>query len=166
MPSKKSINSLEELFLHTLGDIYFAEQAIVKALPLMVKQAENEQLREGFETHLEETKNQIKRLDEVFQVFNQKAHGERCPAIEGIIEEAKELAGEIGNAQTKDLALAAAAQAVEHYEISRYGTLISLAKQLGHEEAIAPLQETLEEEKATDAKLTEVSETVLMGEAA
>jgi ferritin-like metal-binding protein YciE len=166
MAAKKSINNLEELFLHTLSDIYFAEQAIVRALPQMVKKAGNEQLREGFEAHLEETKQQIKRLETVFQSCNQKAHGERCPAIEGIIEEANELAAEIGDAQTKDLALAAAAQAVEHYEISRYGTLISLAKRLGHKEAIKPLQETLAEEKAADVKLTKVSESVLMRDAA
>jgi ferritin-like metal-binding protein YciE len=166
MASKKPIKTVDELFLHTLQDIYFAEHAIAKALPLMAKKAANVALKEGFETHLEETKEQIIRLDEIFAALGEKAKGEKCPAIEGIIEEAKELIEEIGDAQVLDLAMAAAAQAVEHYEISRYGTLIALAKQLGHKDAIKPLQTTLAEEKATDAKLTKLSESAVLSKVA
>ena len=163
MASKKPIQTLDDLFLHTLQDIYFAEHEIAKALPLLMKKSSNPALKEGFEVHLEETKEQIVRLDEIFAGLNQKPKGEECPAIEGIITEAKQLMGEIGDAQVMDAALAAAAQAVEHYEISRYGTLIALARQLGHKEAIKPLQATLAEEKATDAKLTKLAEAVTMG---
>jgi ferritin-like metal-binding protein YciE len=166
MPSKKSITTLEDLFLHTLQDIYFAENQITKALPLMAKKAGNAQLKEGFETHLAETKEQIVRLESVFKKLGKKAAGAECPAIEGIIEEAQELMSEIGDQHVLDTAMAAAAQAVEHYEISRYGTLIALAKQLGHDDCVKPLQETLAEEKATDAKLTKLSESASFKQAA
>ncbi len=160
MATSKPIKTMDDLFLHTLQDIYFAEHEITKALPAMAKKASNPALREGFETHLEETKEQIVRLEGIFEKLGVKAKGEECPAIEGIITEAKELMGEIGDAQVMDAAMAAAAQAVEHYEISRYGTLIALARQLGHHEAIRPLEATLAEEKATDAKLTKVAESL------
>lgn len=165
--SEKSgkISSLEELFLHTLEDVYFAENAIVKALPKMAGWSQNEKLKEGFETHLKETKEQISRLDEIFRGFDKEPKGTKCPAIEGIIEEASELAEEIADGPVKDVALAAAAQAVEHYEISRYGTLIAIAKQLERDECVQPLEETLAEEKATDAKLTELSESAILVEA-
>jgi ferritin-like metal-binding protein YciE len=166
MASNKPIKSLEDLFLHTLQDVYFAENAIAKALPLMARKSSNASLKEGFETHLEETKEQIVRLNGIFESLNEKAQSEKCPAIEGIIEEAKELMSEIGTGSVMDVALAAAAQAVEHYEISRYGTLICLARHLGRKEAIKPLQATLAEEKATDAKLTKLSESEVLHEAA
>jgi len=162
MATKKPIRTLEDLFLHTLQDIYFAEREITKALPLMAKKSTNTALREGFEIHLEETQEQIVRLDEIFAALGEKAKGEKCPAIQGIIAEAKEIMGEIGDPQVMDAAIAAAAQAVEHYEISRYGTLIALARQLGHKEAVMPLQATLAEEKATDAKLTKLAESVTL----
>jgi ferritin-like metal-binding protein YciE len=158
MATKKTINTLEDLFLHTLQDIYFAENEIAKNLPVMAKKSHNPELKHGFEAHLAETKGQIRRLEDVFKLLGQKAKGEECPAIEGILKEAEELMGEIGDAHVLDAAIAAAAQAVEHYEISRYGTLISLAKQLGHTNVVKPLQETLAEEKATDAKLTKIVE--------
>ncbi len=162
----KKIHSLEELFLHALQDVYFAENAIVKALPKMAGWTKNSELKSGFETHLEETKGHVERLKLVFQKLGQEAEGTKCPAIEGIIEETKELAGDIPDGPVKDAALAAAAQAVEHYEISRYGTLIALARQLGHDDVIKPLQDTLAEEKATDAKLAKLSASSLLSEAA
>lgn len=158
MASKKPIKTLDDLFLHTLQDVYFAEQHIAKNLPTMAKKSSHPELKAGFEQHLVETREQITRLDQVFALLNEKPKAEECPAIEGIIEEAKELMGEIGDAHVLDVAIAAAAQAVEHYEISRYGTLIAIAKQLGHKDAVKLLQETLAEEKATDAKLTKISE--------
>jgi ferritin-like metal-binding protein YciE len=166
MATNKPIKSLDDLFLHTLRDIYFAENAIIKALPLMARKASNASLKEGLETHLEETKEQIVRLNGIFESLNEKSKSEKCPAIEGIIEEAKELMSEMGTGSVMDVALAAAAQAVEHYEISRYGTLISLARHLGKKEAIKPLQATLAEEKAADAKLTKLSESEVLHEAA
>jgi ferritin-like metal-binding protein YciE len=162
----KNIHSLEDLFLHTLEDIYFAENAIVKALPKMASKATNPELKQGFEAHLEETKRQVTRLEDIFKSLGKHPKGTECPAIEGIIEEADELAGEISDNEVKDTALAAAAQAVEHYEISRYGTLIALVRRLGHDEFVRPLRETLDEEKATDVKLTELSESLLLKKAA
>ena len=166
MTTKKPIKDLDDLFLHPLHDIYFAEHAIIKALPLMARKASNASLKEGLEMHLEETKEQIVRLNGIFASLNEKAKSEKCPAIEGIIEEAKELMSEMRTGSVMDVALAAAAQAVEHYEISRYGTLISLARHLGKKEAIKPLQATLAEEQATDAKLTKLSESEVLHEAA
>lgn len=166
MTTKKPIKDLDDLFLHTLHDIYFAEHAIIKALPLMARKASNASLKESLEMHLEETKEQIVRLNGIFASLNEKAKSEKCPAIEGIIEEAKELMSEMRTGSVMDVAMAAAAQAVEHYEISRYGTLISLARHLGKKEAIKPLQATLAEEQATDAKLTKLSESEVLHEAA
>ena len=166
MTTNKPIKDLNDLFLHTLKDIYFAENAIIKALPMMARKANNASLKEGLEMHLEETKEQIVRLNGIFESLNEKAKSEKCPAIEGIIEEAKELMSEMRTGSVMDVALAAAAQAVEHYEISRYGTLISLARHLGKKEAIKPLQATLAEEQATDAKLTKLSESEVLHEAA
>jgi ferritin-like metal-binding protein YciE len=166
MTTNKPIKDLNDLFLHTLKDIYFAENAIIKALPMMARKASNASLKEGLEMHLEETKEQIVRLNGIFESLNEKAKSEKCPAIEGIIEEAKELMSEMRTGSVMDVALAAAAQAVEHYEISRYGTLISLARHLGKKEAIKPLQATLAEEQATDAKLTKLSESEVLHEAA
>jgi ferritin-like metal-binding protein YciE len=162
----KDIKTLDNLFVHTLQDIYYAETQITKALPKMIDKASDPQLRQGFETHLRETENQIRRLDQVFQMHGQSPKGVDCPAIDGIIEEANETAGDIADKEVLDAALLAAAQAVEHYEITRYGTLVAWAKQLGRDDCARLLQQTLEEEKATDQKLTAMAESKVNRKAA
>ena len=152
------ISSLDELFLHGLQDIYYAEKKIVSALPKMIDKARSDDLRTGFETHLEETRGQVDRLERVFKLCDETPKGVECPAIDGIIEEAEEISGEVGDEQVMDAALAAAAQAVEHYEIARYGALVAWARALGKDECAEILHETLEEEKATDEKLTRLAE--------
>ena len=132
----KDIKSLDDLFVHTLQDIYYAEKQIEKSLPDMIEKATNTELTNGFKKHLEETKGQIQRLEEVFRMHGHEPKGVDCPAIDGILEEAEEIAGDVADKQTLDAALIAAAQAVEHYEITRYGTLIAWAKELGRR--IAP----------------------------
>ena len=154
----RDIKTLDDLFVHTLQDIYYAESQITKALPTMIKKATDPQLRQGFETHLRETENQIRRLDQVFQMHGQSPKGVDCPAIDGIIEEANDTAGDIADKDVLDAALLASAQAVEHYEITRYGTLIAWAKRLGRDDCARVLQQNLEEEKATDKKLTALAE--------
>jgi ferritin-like metal-binding protein YciE len=154
----KDIKNMEDLFLHTLQDIYYAEKQIVKALPDMVKKATDPQLKQGFQTHLRETENHVKRLEQVFQLAGKKAQGVDCPAIDGILKEANEVAGEVEKKTVLDAALIAAAQAVEHYEITRYGTLITWAKQLGYNDVVTLLQQTLDEEKSTDKKLSSMAE--------
>jgi len=161
-----SINNLDDLFLHTLQDVYFAENHITKALPKMIKNADSEKLRKLFEAHLEETKGQIERLNEVFAALGEKAKGEKCPAIEGITKEADEVMSQIKDKDTRDAAMIAAAQAVEHYEITRYGTLISWANLLGHKDVAKVLQKTLDEEYGADDKLTKIAESKLNKEAA
>lgn len=154
----KDIKTMDDLFVHTLRDIYYAEKQILKALPDMIEKASDAQLKQGFEAHLGETKNQVKRLEQVFEMHGVEAKGVDCPAIDGILEEADEIAGEVDDKQVLDAALVAAAQAVEHYEITRYGTLIAWAKQLGRNDCAAVLQKNLEEEKAADKKLTALAE--------
>ena len=154
----KDIKTLDDLFVHTLRDIYYAEKQITKALPEMIDKATSRQLKQGFQKHLDETKGHIKRLEQVFEMHGVKAKGIDCPAIDGIIEEAEEIAGDIDDKQVMDAALIAAAQAVEHYEITRYGTLIAWAKQLGRSDCAALLKQNLAEEKATDQKLTDMAE--------
>jgi ferritin-like metal-binding protein YciE len=149
---------MEDLFVHTLRDIFYAENQIVNALPEMVQKASDPQLKQGFQTHLHETENHIKRLEQLFKLIGSPAKGVDCPAIDGIIEEADEVAGEVEKKAVLDAALIAAAQAVEHYEMTRYGTLIAWARQLGREDCAALLQQTLDEEKATDKKLTAMAE--------
>ena len=161
----KDIATLEDLYQHQLQDIYYAEQQITKALPKMIAKATDSQLRGGFEQHLRETEQQIARLERVFQLEGHTPKGATCPAIDGIIKEANEIAGDISDKLVLDAALTAAAQAVEHYEITRYGTLIAWAKQLGHHESAALFAETLEEEKATDAKLTAMAESKINAQA-
>ncbi|MEZ5898603.1 MAG: ferritin-like domain-containing protein [Hyphomicrobium sp.] len=161
-----SINNLEGLFLHTLQDVYFAENHITKALPKMIKKADSEKLRKLFEAHLEETKGQIERLNKAFEALGEKAKGEKCPAIEGITKEAEELMSEIKDKDTLDAAMIAAAQAVEHYEITRYGTLVSWANLLGHKDIVKLLQKSLDEEYGADDKLTKIAESKLNKEAA
>jgi ferritin-like metal-binding protein YciE len=155
----KDIETLQDLYVHQLEDIYYAEQQITKALPKMIDKATDVQLRQGFETHLRETEGQIERLKRVFQLEGMEPKGVTCPAIDGIIKEANEVAGEVSDKAVLDAALTAAAQAVEHYEISRYGTLIAWARQLGNNECASILEETLAEEKATNDKLTRLAET-------
>ncbi|MGB6790267.1 MAG: ferritin-like domain-containing protein [Pseudolabrys sp.] len=154
----KDIKTLDDLFVHQLRDIYYAEKQIVQALPDMIEKAKDPGLKQGFEAHLGETKNHVKRLEQVFKMHGVEAKGVECPAIDGIIEEADEIAGEVDDKKVLDAALIAAAQAVEHYEITRYGTLIAWAKQLGRADCASVLQENLEEEKAADSKLTSLAE--------
>jgi ferritin-like metal-binding protein YciE len=154
----RDIKKMDDLFVHTLRDIYYAENQIVKALPGMIDQATDAVLREGFETHLGETKNHVKRLEQVFKMQGIEAKGVDCPAIDGIIKEAKEVMGEVDDKNVMDAALIAAAQAVEHYEMTRYGTLIAWAKQLGRSDCASVLQQNLDEEKAADKKLTAIAE--------
>ncbi len=160
------IKSFDDLFLHTLQDMYYAENEITKALPDMIEKANDPQLRQGFQTHLAETENQIKRLEQVFQMIGQTPSKVDCPAIDGIIEEADEIAGEVAEKDVLDAALIASAQAVEHYEITRYGTLIAWAKQLGHDDVVRLLQQNLNEEEATDKKLTAMAESKINARAA
>jgi len=155
----KDIETLQDLFLHQLQDIYYAENQITKALPKMIEKATDPELRMGFETHLRETEGQIRRLEKAFDSLGEKPKAVTCPAIDGIIKEANETAGEIADKAVLDAALIAAAQAVEHYEITRYGTLIAWGGQLGHAEAVRQFEETLAEEKATDEKLTTLATT-------
>ena len=153
-----AIHNLKELFVHTLRDVYFAENQIVKALPKMAAKADSTELRSGFEMHLQETEGQVKRLEQVFELLGEKANGVKCHAIEGIIKEGEEIMSEVKDAETLDAGLLAAAQAVEHYEITRYGTLVAWADELGLDRAATLLRATLEEEKNTDAKLTRLAE--------
>ena len=153
----KDIKTLNDLFVHTLRDIYYAEQQIAKNLPDMISKATDSSLKSGFETHLGETQNQISRLEQVFQMHGVEAKGVDCPAIDGILEEASDIAGDVDDKQVLDAALIAAAQAVEHYEITRYGTLIAWAKMLGRNDCASVLQQNLDEEKSTDDKLSKMA---------
>lgn len=157
----KDIQSMDDLFVHTLRDIYYAEKRILKALPTMIEKAQNSTLRQAFQTHLGETEGHVKRVEEVFRMHGVEASTVKCPAIDGIIEEAEDVASEVADPEVLDAALAAAAQAVEHYEITRYGTLIAWAKQLGRSDCASVLQRNLDEEKAADAKLTGLAEAKL-----
>jgi ferritin-like metal-binding protein YciE len=154
----KDIKNMNDLFVHTLRDIYYAENQIVKSLPEMIEKATEPSLKQGFQTHLAETRNHVKRLEQVFQMHGVEAQGVDCPAIDGIIDEAEDIAGEVDDKSVLDAALIAAAQAVEHYEITRYGSLIAWAKQLGRNDCASVLAQNLEEEKATDSKLTALAE--------
>jgi ferritin-like metal-binding protein YciE len=160
------IKTLDDLFLHQLQDIYYAEQQITKALPKMISKATDQKLKQGFEMHLQETEGQIKRLERVFEMHGNKPKAVDCPAIDGIIKEANETAGEISDKEVLDAALVASAQAVEHYEITKYGTLIAWAKRLGRDDCASVLQQTLDEEKATDQKLTAMAESKINQKAA
>ena len=154
----KPIKTLDDLFVHMLQDIYYAENQIAKSLPKMIGKATDPQLKQGFETHLQETQNQIKRLEQVFQMHGQPVKGVTCVAMDGILEEAKETMGDVDDTDVRDAAILASAQAVEHYEITRYGTLVAFAKQLGRDDCASVLQQNLDEEKATDKRLTAIAE--------
>ena len=156
--SKASTKGLQDMFLDGVKDIYYAEKKITKALPKMTRAAQSEELKAGFEKHLAETEEQVKRLEQVFELLGKPARGKTCPAIDGIIEEGEEIIQEYKGAPALDAGLVASAQAVEHYEIARYGTLIAWAEQLGMSEAAELLKATLEEEEATDEALTALGE--------
>jgi ferritin-like metal-binding protein YciE len=154
----KDIKTMEDLYLHVLQDLYYAENQIKKALPDMIEKATNRELSAALQAHLGETESQIGRLEQAFQLLGKQPKGTNCPAIDGIIKEANEVAGECDNKKVLDAALVAAAQAVEHYEITRYGTLISWSEELGREAIAKLLNTSLNEEKAADKKLTSVGE--------
>jgi ferritin-like metal-binding protein YciE len=154
----KDIKTMDDLFLHVVQDIYYAEQQIQKALPDMVAKATNRELTTALKSHLEETKQQVVRLEQVFDLLGKKAKAASCPAIDGIIKEANEIAGEVSDKKVLDAALIAAAQAVEHYEITRYGTLIAWAEELGKDAVAKLLTTTLKEEQAADKKLSSIAE--------
>jgi ferritin-like metal-binding protein YciE len=154
----KDIRTMDDLFLHVLQDMYYAENQIVKALPDMIEKATNRELTTAFKNHLGETEKQVKRLEQAFELIGQQPKGTTCPAIDGIIDEAKDIASEVSDKQVLDAALLAAAQAVEHYEITRYGTLIAWAEELGKDPVAKLLTTTLNEEKAADKKLTTIAE--------
>ena len=154
----KDIRTMNDLFVHQLQDIYYAEKQLVKALPKMAEKATDKQLKQGFLTHLDETKIHVQRLEQVFQMHGAEVKAVDCPAIDGIIEEADEVFGEVEDKSVLDAALINAAQAAEHYEITRYGSLIAWAKQLGRNDCASLLQKTLDEERATDKKLTTLAE--------
>ena len=160
MAAKKE-KTLNDLFEHGLKDIYYAEKKILTALPKMAKATESEELAAAFEKHKRETEQQLSRLERVFKLLDQPAKGKKCPGIDGILEEGKEVMEEFKGMPALDAGLLAGAQAVEHYEITRYGTLIAWAEKLGLEEAVPLLQQSLDEEKATDKALTELAETAV-----
>lgn len=153
----KDIKTLDDLFVHTLRDIYYAEKRILKALPLMIDKATDRELKAGFESHLRETEEHVKRVEEVFSMHGVEAKTVTCPAIDGILEEADEISGEVADKEVLDAALAAAAQAVEHYEITRYGTLVAWATQLGRSDCARVLQRNLDDEKKADALLSKIA---------
>jgi ferritin-like metal-binding protein YciE len=153
----KDIKNMSDLHLHVLQDIYYAENQIKRALPDMIEKARNRELTAAFKAHLAETERQIGRLEQAFQLLGKEPKGTTCPAIDGIIKEANEVAGEC-EVKALDAALVAAAQAVEHYEITRYGSLIAWSEELGHDAIAKLLTTTLKEEKAADKKLTSIGE--------
>jgi len=162
----KDIKTMDDLFMHTLQDIYYAEKQILNSLPEMIEKATNRELTAGLKKHLGETEQQVSRLEQVFKQLGSDPRGVNCPAIDGIIEEAEDIAGEVEDKDVLDAAIIAASQAVEHYEITRYGTLIAWAQQLGRDNVIALLQKNLDEEKAADKKLTTIAESKVNRKAA
>ncbi len=152
-----SVKTMEDLFVATLKDIYYAEKQILKALPGMVSKADNSELKKALETHRAETEGQVERLEKVFKLIKVPARGKKCDAIEGIIDEAKEHMDEIDDERVLDAGIISSAQAVEHYEICRYGTLVEWAKDLGHADAAKLLAENLKEEHHADTLLTEIA---------
>jgi ferritin-like metal-binding protein YciE len=154
----RDIKTMNDLFVHQLQDIYYAEKQLVKALPKMADKATDKELKQGFLTHLEETKTHVQRLEEVFRMWGTEVKAVDCPAIDGIIEEADEVTGEVADKSVLDAALINAGQAAEHYETTRYGSLIAWARLLGRNECASLLQKTLDEERITDKKLTSLAE--------
>jgi len=154
----RDIKTMDDLFLHTLQDIYYAENKIVKSLPEMIDTASDAQLKQGLQAHLGETEGHVRRLEQVFQMLGKSPKSVDCPAIDGIIDEAEDVTGEVEDKDVLDAAIIAAGQAVEHYEITRYGSLIAWAKRLGRSDVARLLEQTLNEEKAADRKLTTIAE--------
>ena len=154
----KPIKTLDDLFVHTLQDIYYAEQQITKALPKMIAKVTDPQLKQAFQAHLGETRNHVSRVEQVFEMHGESPKAVTCPAIDGIISEANEIMGDASDPEVLDAAALAAAQAVEHYEITRYGTLAAWARQLGRNDCASVLEQNLNEEKAADQKLTAIAE--------
>lgn len=153
----KDIESMDDLFLHGLMDIYYAEKQIIQSLPKLIEKATSRDLSKGLKDHLLETKNQVERLEQVFRKLGKKPKGVQCQAIDGLIDEADEIVGEVADKDVLDAAIVGSAQAVEHYEIARYGTLIAWADSLGHDDIIRLLNTNLNEEKAADKKLSTVA---------
>jgi len=156
--SSKTLDSLETLFIDQLQDLYDAEQRLTKALPLMANAAHDTTLKSAFQQHLSETKNHVSRLERAFQLMGRKAEGKTCEAMKGLVAEGDEVISAGGDPDVKDAALIAAAQRVEHYEMAGYGTARTFAQRLGRQDAAQLLQETLNEEKATDEKLNRIAE--------
>ena len=161
-----SVKTMQDLFIHGLKDIYYAEKKLVQNLPRMAKKAESPELAEAIERHFAETENQVARLEQVFELFEMAPKGKKCPGIEGLLEEAKEIMSEAEDPEVRDAGMLAAAQSVEHYEISRYGTLIAWAEELGMRDAVKLLTETLQEEKKADKLLSQLAEGKLNRKAA
>jgi len=155
------LNSLEDLFVDELRDLYSAENQIVKALPKMAKAAHNLELQEGFQEHLEQTKEHVQRLEQICESLDISPKGKKCRAMEGLLEEGREMMSEDAEPEVMDAALIGAAQRVEHYEIAAYGCARTYARQLGHEDAANLLQQTLDEESETDRKLTQIAESMV-----
>jgi ferritin-like metal-binding protein YciE len=160
------MKKLEDLFLHLLKDVYHAEKQVIRAMPKMAKSVESDELRQAFETHQQETVQQVQRLEQVFEMVGKKPRAETCPAILGLVEEAKEVMDGAEDPDVLDAGILAAAQAIEHYEIARYGTLRAWAEELGIKDAARLLQQTLDEEKKTDKLLSEIAVSRLNREAA
>jgi ferritin-like metal-binding protein YciE len=161
-----ALKTIEDLFIHGLKDIYYAEKKLVQNLPKMAKKAESPELAQAIEQHFAETEKQVSRLEKVFRLCEMEPKGKRCPGIEGLLEEAKEIMTEAKEPEVRDAGMLAAAQSVEHYEISRYGTLIAWAEELGMTEAVSLLEQTLQEEKNADRLLSQLAEGQLNREAA
>ncbi|GLK67398.1 ferritin-like domain-containing protein [Hansschlegelia plantiphila] len=162
----KDIKTLDDLFVHQLQDVYYAEKQILSALPKMIDKATAPALKQGLEHHLRETEEHVRRVEQVFEMHGAEIKTTKCPAINGIIEEANDVAGDVEDKQVLDAAIIASAQAVEHYEMTRYGTLVAWAKQLGRSDCAAVLEKTLNEEKAADRKLTSIADGGVNREAA
>jgi ferritin-like metal-binding protein YciE len=162
----KDIKTFDDLFVHTLQDIYYAEKQILKALPKMIELATSPQLKQALESHRKETETHVKRVEQVFKMHGAEAKTVDCPAIDGILKEANHLTGDIADKEVLDAGIVAAAQAVEHYETTRYGTLVAWARQLGRPDCASVLEQNLNEEKAADKKLTSLAESNINRKAA
>lgn len=158
MAAGSDLKDLRDLYVEQLRDLYNGEEQIIKALPKMAEKVSNEELRNAFEQHLEQTKEQKRRLEQIFEEYDEKPSGHTCEGMKGIIEEGREMMKKKGNEDARDAGLIAAAQRVEHYEIAGYGTARTLAQRLGENNAVELLQRTLEEEKETDKKLSRLAE--------
>jgi ferritin-like metal-binding protein YciE len=161
-----AVKNLNDLFYETLKDVYYVEKKLVKTLPKMSKKASSPDLKQAIDDHLEETEGHVERLERVFEEIDKRAVAKKCEALDGLVSEAEEVMGEVEDKQTLDAAIVSSAQTVEHYEIARYGTLAAWARQLGMEDVADLLDETLEEEKAADAKLSTLAESAVNQRAA